>query len=239
MMNYNIISNVASDIVKKRKENGIIISADDTVCVLCTNTGNIYTGISGIETRNGLTSAFHAEVDAVNNMKEHGEAIIESVSVFSSISLSPILPCNSCLNMIFSLAPENINTVIITPSGNIKITEIAMFTQPQAYTQPQYYQPYGQVMNNSMYMAPNQPGSVYMNGQMSGAYQAPFTPLQNVPSMNQSNINSSSSSSFIPKAQGNAGGDLLKSKLSGLLDDDDDIDEEPAETKKKRRGFFR
>jgi len=245
MISYNIISNVASDIVKKRRENGIIISSDDTVCVLCTNTGNIYTGISGLETRNGLTNIFHAEVDAVNNMYQHGESIIESVSVFSSISLAPILPCNSCLNMMVSLAPENINTVIVTPTGNIKVTEIGVFAQ--SIPQPQYFQPgYGQMMNQSMYM-PNQNVPVYnMNGQMPGA--VPMTsyssfPNQNV--MNQSQMAPSNKtvtqndSSYMPKAQENAGADLLKNKLNGLLSDDDDEVEEQTDTKKKKRGLFR
>lgn len=241
MINYNIISNVASDIVKKRRENGITISSDDTVCVLCTNTGNIYTGISGLETRNGLTSIFHAEVDAVNNMKQHGESIIESVSVFSSVSLSPILPCNSCLTMIVSLAPENLNTVIVTPTGNIKVTEIGMFSQ--SVPQPQYYQNgYGQMMN-PMYAMPNQMAPGYMNSQMPGAvpmqtYPFANTPVSNLPQSN--NRSSENNSSYIPKAQETAGADLLKKKLNGLLsDDDDESAEEPAETKKKKRGLFR
>jgi len=246
MISYNIILNVASDIVKKRRENGIIISSDDTVCVLCTNTGNIYTGISGLETRNGLTSIFHAEVDAVNNMKQHGESIIESVSVFSSVSLSPILPCNSCLTMMVYLAPENINTVIVTPTGNIKVTDIGMFTQPTM--QPQYYQPYGQMMNSSAYGMPNQNFPAYMNSQIPGSvpmssYPAfSGTPAVNQPQMVQpANIPSKNDSSFIPKAQENAGGDLLKNKLNGLLGDDDDdaASEELSDNKKKRRGLFR
>lgn len=252
MISFSIIANVAADIVKKRRESGNIIGSDDTVCVLCTNTGNIYTGISGLETINGMTNLFHAETDAVKTMMSHGESVIESVSVFSSLSLAPILPCNSCLSMIVSLTPENINTVIVTPSGNIKITDIGMFAQ-NPVSQPQYWQPgFGQGMNQSVYSY-NTPDSAYMNNS-SYMYNQPSPAMQNssvyiggpapsAPVHNSANnpelIINTDTSSYNQKAQSSAGNDLLKNKLSGLLDEEDDDDIELDKPKKKRKGLFR
>lgn len=126
-MAYDVILNIAAEVAKKRSESGVPVNPDDTVCVIRTNTGNIYTGLNGIEMRNGMAIPVHAEIDAINNMRAHDENIIEAVTVLNSFNLTPILPCNNCISIIISLNPENTKCQIVTPNRNIGIIEVNMY----------------------------------------------------------------------------------------------------------------
>ena len=112
-MAYDVILNIAAEVAKKRAESGVTVNPDDTVCVIRTNTGNIYTGINRLQVHNDMVNPIHAEIDAINNMKLNNESIIESITVINSYTLSPILPCNNCINIIISIHPENIKCIVI------------------------------------------------------------------------------------------------------------------------------
>ena len=126
-MAYDVILNIAAEVAKKRAESGVSVNPDDTVCVIRTSTGNIYTGINRFQVHNGMVNAIHAEIDAINNMKLNNESIIESITVINSYTLSPILPCNNCINIIISINPENIKCQIVTPVHNIPVTAVNQF----------------------------------------------------------------------------------------------------------------
>ena len=194
-MAYNFLIETAIDTVRKRYSNGSSPQMGDTVCAVCSGSGKIYTGINFPEN-------IHAEIDVINKMRADGENIVKAITVFNSCNVSPILPCNGCISLIISMNPENINAQIVTPSGNIRITDVGRAVSSpsgnQMYTNP------GMQTGNSMYMNPGtQAGnSVYMNpGAAYGTHTTPAPQRKSyVSGAGQTN-------------------NILKNKLNNLFDD--------------------
>ncbi len=263
-MIYDFMLNAAADLAKKRVESGFPVNPDDTICILYTNIGNIYTGVSSINT-NGI---IHAEIDAVNSMRSHGEGIIQAITVLNIRTLSPILPCNSCINYIISINPENIKCMVVIPNGNIRITEVGMFIASMNQPKPM------QTVNSNMrfaqstsypYMAGSMPAgnipaqsraaipngynnnSVYSNIQSPTSPQSVINPLPSINSQSvidpQPSINPQSVTSiYNSDANKNSGGEYLKNKVNDLLGDDEDDEDNQGKDKKKGKrkfgGFF-
>lgn len=123
-MAYGFLIETAIDTVRKRYSNGSSPHMVDTVCVVCSGSGKIYTGINIINNNGNFPENVHAEIDVINKMRAEGETIVRAITVFNSCNVSPILPCNGCIGMIMSMNPENANAQIVTPSGNIRITDV-------------------------------------------------------------------------------------------------------------------
>lgn len=167
-MVYDAVVNTAMNIAKRRIENGFDVNPDDTVCVLRTKSGNIYTGLVCLEMRNGITNIIHSEIDAINTMKMKKETAIESLILLNVQTLSMIIPCNCCINTILSLNPENYKCLIITPGGYIRISEIGNYlaaSDPLMST-PSVSSPYNSIYyNNTMsYVSINSPKTTDSSG---------------------------------------------------------------------------
>lgn len=133
-MAYGFIIDKAIEMINKRYDKGHNPVMGDTVCVVLTADGKIYTGqnryVYPNNSTSGIQNNIHAEEEAVRSMKADGEKVIRAITVFDSCSGQPILPCNGCINLIMSLDQENVNSLIVTPSGNIRITDVHMYAAP-------------------------------------------------------------------------------------------------------------
>ncbi len=170
-MIYDFLLNAAADIAKKRSESGFSPNPDDTICTIYTNIGSIYSGVSSVNA-NGV---IHAEIDAVNSMRSHGESIIQAIAVLNLYTLSPILPCNGCINYIISVNSENAKCMIVIPNGNIRITEVGMFIA--SMNQRRTIQP----VNQNMRYVSNTPNYTYATNQ-TGNGNIPVQPRVNMSS---------------------------------------------------------
>ena len=242
-MIYDFLLNTAVDLAKKRFQSGFTPGPDDTICVLYTNAGSVYTGVSTINA-NGI---IHAEIDAINNMRSHGENVIQAITVFNSCTFSPILPCNSCINYIISVNIENAKSVIVIPNGNIRITEVGMFiasmnqrrlAQPVNYnmkTMPNTNYAYSP---NTFNPNPNQGNMQQTRVNIPGNYSGDYNQMPNNTSSDinpQTVVNPQPTSSIYSSNLNNkAGGEYLKKKVNDLLGDDDDTDSSDNEKDKKK-----
>ena len=225
-MAYNFLIETAIDTVRKRYSNGSSPQMGDTVCVVCSGSGKIYTGINIINNNRNFPENIHAEIDVINKMRADGENIVKAITVFNSCNVSPILPCNGCISLIISMNPENINAQIVTPSGNIRITDVGRAVSSpsgnQMYTNP------GMQTGNSMYMNPGmQTGnSMYMNpGMQTGnsMYMNPGTQAGNSVYMNPGAAYGTHTTPA-PQRKSYVSGagqtnNILKNKLNNLFDD--------------------
>lgn len=246
-MAYEFILDAATDAAKRRYSNGHSPAPDDTVCVLFTTNGQIYTGISSITVQGGASNSIHAEVDAVNRMRASGETTVQAMTVLNSYSMVPVLPCSGCINLILSLNYENSKCLIVFPGGSVRITEVGMnfnspadqvqrnqANNPYGGSQQQNYN-YGQGQGTSVYQ--NVGNSVYMN-QMARQ----LSPVSR--QMSQISRQTPQTMSAVPPpypsgSSGNGTGkenNYLKNKLNNLLAEDDD--EEQEQKPKKKRGLF-
>ncbi|MBP3271047.1 MAG: hypothetical protein J6M17_02315 [Ruminococcus sp.] len=146
-MTFEQIYNLALDAVNKRVQGGEYIGPDETVCVICSQSGKMYTGISHIEMMNGAPMSIHAEIDAIRKMQSFGEVAIASLVLMNSLSRSPMLPCNGCVSYIMSLTPDNASAVVMMPDRMIRLPEVSMFAGGGAAA-PQGVQPYGGMSQN-------------------------------------------------------------------------------------------
>lgn len=213
-MAYEFMYNVALDIVNKRTEAGEYISPDDTVCVIYSNTGRLYTGLSRME-RNaaGQANLIHAEIEAVRNMQSFGDSGIESVLLMHASTKSFMFPCNSCMNYILSLNPVNYQCWIWGPDRLMRPSELG-FGSVQFNGQ-----------NNSHYT--NNSVAMRNTGVMGNrvSYDAPVNQSMSFDSFANSEMISSPNTD-------NAKSDYLKKRVRNIMKVADDDDEEEIEEKK-------
>lgn len=105
---------------KKRYSKGNKPVPGDTICLLCSENGTIYTGFNTISPAG---DNLHAEIAAVNSMRKDKQTMIRAITVFDCYTGVTIIPCTGCLRMLLSVDYRNISTVIATPSGLIPVTQ--------------------------------------------------------------------------------------------------------------------
>ena len=233
-MNFDFLISSANDELQKRYAGGAPPSMGDTICLICSENGTVYKGYNN-KMPNG--DNVHAEVAAVNSLRAGGQSMIRAITVFDSFNRVPLIPCNGCLQMLLSIDYRNINTVIVTPTGIIPITNFLGHGNGMnsGQAQPMNMMNSGMMNNgmqrggypnNSVYMnsqamsqSPYRGTSVQMSGQLSGS-------MNNSVYMNSINSVPTSIGSKAYTAGSGQKSSVLKNKLNDLLNDDDDDDED-------------
>lgn len=213
----------AFNIANVRASSGEFISQEETICVIQTNSGRIYSGVSRFDPTGVYV---HAEIEAIRAMQTSGESVIVGVLLIGTLSRTPILPCGNCLGFILSLSMENNNTSILMQDRMLNINEARMQAMPNPQMANQ------QMPNPMVNVPPPQPQPYGMPPQMPNGYpQAPMNP------MHSNNV-----STHI--ANDTYSGDFIRNKVKNLLDMDDEpvktgvpLEEEKEEAPVKK-GFF-
>ncbi len=133
-MNYRFMIDTALDFIRKRYDKRHNPVVGDTVCVICAGNGNIYSASNEYITRDDVKENIHAEITAIRKMQADGQNVIKAITVYNSCSGTPLLPCNGCIAHILALSPENVNTLVITPNGNIPVTEVGRYSAGIEYS---------------------------------------------------------------------------------------------------------
>ena len=224
-MAYEFMYNVALDIVNKRTEAGEYISPDDTVCVIYSNTGRLYTGLSRMEQNAGQLNLVHAEIEAIRNMQGFGDSGIESLLLLHASSRSFMFPCNSCMNYILSLNPANSQCWVWGPDRLMRISELG-FGQGNNSVQ---FNPAPQFNSRSSSHYSTSSVSIRNTGVMGRQVRADDPQEQ---SMNYDSFGGSDM--FASPNTDNAKSDYLKKRVRNIMKvaDDDEEDEEVFEEKK-------
>ncbi len=240
-MNFDFLISSANDELQKRYAGGSSPVMGDTICLICSENGTVYKGYNN-RMPNG--DNIHAEVAAINSLRADGQSMIRAISVYDSFNRVPIIPCNGCLQMILSIDYRNINTVIVTPTGTIPVTNFLGNNgmnsgHMQSQTMMSQGMPQSGYMNQNMNSGMSRNMSQGMNPNMSqpmGGY-----PNQNAyggnsiyrgQSVHMNNMGGSVYMNSVTQSIGRkaytAGGgqksSTLKNKLNNLLNDDDDED---------------
>ncbi len=124
-MNYEAIIQRATEIAKQRMMSGERIMPDDTVCVLCSSSGRLFTGLSHFVNQGGILQNVHAEVEAIRNMQIMGENAIDSLLLISIVNGMPLLPCFDCMRQILALHTDNIYCEIMMQDRAVPLVEFS------------------------------------------------------------------------------------------------------------------
>ncbi len=122
-MNYEAIIQRASEIATQRMRSGERVMPDDTVCVLCSASGRLFTGLSHLTNQGGMVQNVHAEVEAIRNMQVMGESVIQSMLLISIVNGMPLLPCFDCMRQILALHTDNIQCEIMMQDRAVPLSE--------------------------------------------------------------------------------------------------------------------
>jgi len=125
-MNYDAMFQRAFEIANQQYQLGQYYDQDDTICVLCTRSGMLYTGVNKKENVNGMIMNIHAEADAIRAMQSNGESAIAGVLLISSLNRTPLLPCEHCMRWILSLHPDNVCCEILMHDRAVPISEFSV-----------------------------------------------------------------------------------------------------------------
>ena len=151
-MMYEAMFNIVQDAAMKHQQRGAYITPEDTVCVICSTTQKVYTGISRVEMRGGQPMNVHAEIVAMQQMQAAGETQAESLLMCNLLTRRPMLPCNGCIQYLISQNPENTKCQVVLPDRSMPLSDVG---KPAA-------NPYGSMsFSASAYGAP---GSMPYNG---------------------------------------------------------------------------
>lgn len=123
-LNYDAVFQKAHALAAQRAAAGEPVSNDTTVCVISSQSGTLYFGLSRYENLNGLVHNVHAEAEAIRNMQGGNEAVIQALLLLSVSSGTPILPCEHCLKSVLALHSGNIATEILMADRAVPITEL-------------------------------------------------------------------------------------------------------------------
>lgn len=105
---------------------------DDTVCVLCSSSGRLFTGFSHFVNQGGMLQNVHAELEAIRNMQIMGESVIDSMLLISIVNGMPLLPCFDCMRQILSLHTDNIYCEIMMQDRAVPLAEFSDQLRAQA-----------------------------------------------------------------------------------------------------------
>ncbi len=141
-MNYETIFQTAREIVSQRLRSGEPVMPDDTVCVIASVTGKLYTAQNRRENVNGTIRNIHAEKEAMRSMQNASETVIQTVLLLSCSNGMPLLPCDDCMRSMIALNPDNIRCEIMMMDRAVPIAEFIDRFRPKANMQAS--QPYAQ-----------------------------------------------------------------------------------------------
>ncbi len=246
-MNTEAIFNAAHATAISLLESGAFVSPADTVCSIESESGRIYTGIS----RADMNTLIHAEVDAVRNMHAAGENVIRALLLIGTQNRTPMLPCNNCLRYILSLAPDNVNCMILMSDRMISINEVGMFAapigsipEPQNFNippitqRPQYTAHASAAPVQAAHAVPLQPNFTSTEEK----YDSVKEEHEKEPVKSVSTTEIHEVSATVEANNVNSSGDILKGRVKDLLraaDDDTDDFLNSLPSPKKRFGFFK
>ena len=238
-MNYRFMIDTAIDVIRKRYDKRHNPLPGDTVCVICAGNGNVYTACNEYVVKEDVSENVHAEINALKKMQSEGFTKVKAVTVFNSCSITPILPCNGCISYILGMNPENAHALVVTPNGNIPITEVGRYAAGTDHSQTRmsggYYSVYTAVPETnrgaSLYTAPPVNQSNSMSGQAAGyrpGYMKMQTTQMNAAYMPRQSAAAYRNSSAVPvsmrvpvRPNQNGVNNLLKNKLNTLFEEDD------------------
>lgn len=210
-MNYETIFQTAREIAQQRIRNGEPVLPDDTVCVIASVSGKLYTALNRRENVNGTIRNIHAEKEVIRSMQAAAETGIQTVLLLACSTGLPLLPCDDCMRSIIALNPDNIRCEIMMMDRAVPIAEFL-----------EHFRKHGNMQN----MQTSQPY----------AHAAPAaTAVTSVTSVSVSAV-----SVQIPEATNDADiiRSKVSSLLHAAEDDEDDTDKKPKPEKKKRFGGF-
>jgi cytidine deaminase len=129
-MKYDIIYSIATDTVRNRALNRVTINQNDTISVVYTSSGATYVGNNTMDIKNGKLVNSCSEKDAIKNMLTQNENTIQAIVTINAFTLTPILPCSECVDLILSLNPENTKCLVVSPNKKyISIGDVANYEQ--------------------------------------------------------------------------------------------------------------
>ncbi|MBP0960791.1 MAG: hypothetical protein J5864_01480 [Oscillospiraceae bacterium] len=232
-MNYKFMIDTAIDVIRKRYDKRHNPLPGDTVCVICAGNGNVYTACNEYVVKEDVSENVHAEINALKKMQADGLTKIKAVTVFNSCSITPILPCNGCISYILGMNPENSHALVVTPNGNIPITEVGRYAAGPDRSQTRmsggYYSVYTAVPETnrgaSLYTAPPVSQTNSMSRQSAG-YRPGYMKMQTTQMaayMSRQTAAKAGPVSMRAPVRPNQNGvnNLLKNKLNTLFEEDD------------------
>ena len=131
-MNYDAIIQRATEIAMQRMKSGEAVTPDDTICVLCSSSGRLFTGLSRVDNQGGTLQYVHAEMEAIRNMQVMGESVIQTLLLISILNGMPLLPCFDCMRHILSLHTDNIHCEIMMQDRAVPLAEFSEQLKAQA-----------------------------------------------------------------------------------------------------------
>ncbi|MCQ2417800.1 MAG: cytidine deaminase [Oscillospiraceae bacterium] len=130
-MDYDMMFRKAQEMTMYRQQNGSFISPEDTICVIASENGRIFTGMNRYEEINGQMVNIHAEAETIKSLQLAKESGIQTVLLVSASTGVPMLPCQHCLRSIALLATQNGTCEIMMHDRAVPITELSEFTKSQ------------------------------------------------------------------------------------------------------------
>ena len=231
-MNSEALFTAAHSTAINLLESGAFITPTDTVCSIESASGRIFTGIS----RTDVNALLHAELDAVRNMQAAGENIIRVIFLINTNTREPLLPCNKCLDLILSLAPENSECMIMMQDRMIDIKEVGMFAAPMTGGNDMQNFTGTSLPQNKQYTTHASAAPV------NTAAAAETGTIHAKPSASVSLAEILEVSAEVEANNKNSNGGILKNKIKDILKTaDDDTDEflDSLPSPKRRSGLFR
>lgn len=117
-MNFDVLYSIAIDLINKKRANNGNFSPNDFVCVLMTESNNIFTGVTVRNIENGKLISSCAECETIKIMMSSNETKIKALVNVNVYSLLPSIPCDKCQKLMLEINEQNSECLIMKPDNS-------------------------------------------------------------------------------------------------------------------------
>ncbi|MDO5149373.1 MAG: hypothetical protein Q4D76_08280, partial [Oscillospiraceae bacterium] len=127
-MRYDFIYSDALSIIKQKKKDGMNFFSGDSLCLIVSENNKVYKAFNTSALKAGKLVSEPSEKIALKKMTDSGEKTALAMIIMNCSDVSPVLPDESFLELIFEADEKNKETLVVTPDASyIKLSDTSVY----------------------------------------------------------------------------------------------------------------
>ena len=127
-MKYDFIYSDALSIIKQKKKDGMNFFSGDSLCLIVSESNKVYKAFNASALKSGKLVSEPSEKIALKKMMDAGEKKVLAMIIMNCSDVSPVLPDESFLELVFEADENNRETLVVTPDASyIKLSDTSVY----------------------------------------------------------------------------------------------------------------
>ena len=127
-MKFDFIYSDALSIIKQKKKDGMNFFSGDSLCLIVSENNKVYKAFNTSALKSGKLVSEPSEKIALKKMMDAGERKALAMIIMNCSDISPVLPDESFLELVFEADEKNKDTLVVTPDASyIKLSDTSVY----------------------------------------------------------------------------------------------------------------